>query len=365
MNDTPQRCCRQCGVVVPETTEYFQWIKNGGPGGRGRWDCNCRTCRRANQNARNYLRGVRAAPYDVPLPPPTVRACKKCGEEKPITEEFFRKYAHLPNTLDGTCRNCRRAEGRVYNRESSRRRSQAAQAVAPFGQVLTSLLGEQEKACSQCGQVHPATSEFFPRTALRSGLGARCKACVALRRRKSYIDNREKELFNQRLYNARNGLRVRSAKRAAYRKMRLQSPERAVANWLNYRAKKRGAAGRVSGQELQELRSRQGGSCAYCGRPLYASGTPQVDHVIPLSRSELSPRGDIGNLVWSCGRCNRDKSAKTPEEWMSRWYQVAELAEIAEEVDYRVHAATANRPIRSVGCSCARWAYNARCWKRL
>lgn len=52
---------------------------------------------------------------------------------------------------------------------------------------------------------------------------------------------------------------------------------------------------------------RDGGKCRYCGRP-----ADEVDHVVPIARGGSD---DDSNLVAACGKCNREKHAKTPEEW--------------------------------------------------
>ena len=54
--------------------------------------------------------------------------------------------------------------------------------------------------------------------------------------------------------------------------------------------------------------------CAICGRPIdlhakrYASNSPEVDHIIPISRG--GQPYDIDNLQLVCLRCNRKKGKK-------------------------------------------------------
>jgi 5-methylcytosine-specific restriction endonuclease McrA len=55
---------------------------------------------------------------------------------------------------------------------------------------------------------------------------------------------------------------------------------------------------------------RDGHACVYCGRP----GTGReltIDHVMPRSRGG---RTTWENVVAACGRCNRDKGDRTPDE---------------------------------------------------
>ena len=51
-----------------------------------------------------------------------------------------------------------------------------------------------------------------------------------------------------------------------------------------------------------------GGLCAYCG----ATGSLQWEHIIPKSRGGPD---SIDNMVLSCPKCNREKSARNPIEW--------------------------------------------------
>ncbi len=51
-----------------------------------------------------------------------------------------------------------------------------------------------------------------------------------------------------------------------------------------------------------------GGHCAYCG----TTGALQWEHIIPKSRGGPDT---IDNMVLSCPKCNREKSARNPIEW--------------------------------------------------
>ena len=55
---------------------------------------------------------------------------------------------------------------------------------------------------------------------------------------------------------------------------------------------------------------RDGGKCQYCGRA-FPKNELTIDHVIPRSHGGTS-RWD--NVVCSCGRCNRKKGGRTPEQ---------------------------------------------------
>ena len=55
---------------------------------------------------------------------------------------------------------------------------------------------------------------------------------------------------------------------------------------------------------------RDGGHCQYCGKT-FARQELTIDHVVPKSKGGTST---WENVVCSCGKCNRKKGGRTPEE---------------------------------------------------
>lgn len=76
------------------------------------------------------------------------------------------------------------------------------------------------------------------------------------------------------------------------------------------RAREHSSFGEYTYTQVARLYIAQGRTCAYCQRP--ASGLPEPEHVIPLSRGG---RNDTRNLVAACHLCNADKGDMTPSEW--------------------------------------------------
>lgn len=112
-----------------------------------------------------------------------------------------------------------------------------------------------------------------------------------------------------------------------------KNPYSTAAGNHNARARRAGIKGRVTAAELQALRESQGNCCYYCARELTEARNPQADHIIPITRLELNPTGDISNFMWACGRCNQFKNNKTNEEWTPRWYEIPELLLAEEELE--------------------------------
>jgi len=77
----------------------------------------------------------------------------------------------------------------------------------------------------------------------------------------------------------------------------------------------RGKAQYSVGQVLQwRTYRRDGYACVYCGRYGGEDGvTLTIDHVMPV---ELGGSDAVTNLVTACRRCNHDKGAQHPREWL-------------------------------------------------
>jgi 5-methylcytosine-specific restriction endonuclease McrA len=64
--------------------------------------------------------------------------------------------------------------------------------------------------------------------------------------------------------------------------------------------------------QLSEKYISQDGCCHWCGVKVGLKF--EIDHVIPISRGG---HDTIENIVISCGKCNRSKGDKLPEEWQN------------------------------------------------
>lgn len=67
----------------------------------------------------------------------------------------------------------------------------------------------------------------------------------------------------------------------------------------------------IPGAVQQEVLSRQGRVCTYCGD---TGGPFDFDHILPVSRGGPN---DASNLTLACATCNRSKGAKTLMEWVT------------------------------------------------
>lgn len=205
------------------------------------------------------------------------------------------------------------------------------------------------KICSSCQRDLPIES-FNKDKSKKDGKSGRCRECNKARSAQWYAENKEtalaqrKERFannrdmeiqqmrewrlantdrkkaSDEAWRAANADRVKRnalewsrrnresvyARTAAYKK---ENPQRVIEWNHRRRALQRGSGVRLVTQvDLERLKIRYGGRCAYCG----GSGKMTIDHVIPLSRGGAH---SIGNLLPACGFCNFSKGSKLLIEW--------------------------------------------------
>jgi 5-methylcytosine-specific restriction endonuclease McrA len=94
------------------------------------------------------------------------------------------------------------------------------------------------------------------------------------------------------------------------------NPEKNAVNSRNYTGRKRGI-GTHTLAEVTTLLEQQRHKCAnpFCRADLRMI-KKHLDHIIPLSRTELFPSNELPNLQWLCQSCNDSKHTKTMDEFI-------------------------------------------------
>jgi len=202
------------------------------------------------------------------------------------------------------------------------------------------------KTCTNCGEVLPATTEFFPRRAdSKDGLRGHCVNCVQQKRRLRYAreqeqakeysrqwyrdnseqhfkvhrewvtNNRNKYLKYQREYYQSHKEHNKTGRKKYQRQWRKKNPEKLQAQYRRRRARELGARGSHTADDIQRQYCYQKGKCWWCG---CAVGNDfHIDHLVPLSRGGSDAPE---NLVISCPTCNLSKGNKMPHEWIGRLF---------------------------------------------
>lgn len=181
------------------------------------------------------------------------------------------------------------------------------------------------RVCSKCGQLFPATAEYFNRVPANPiGLNTQCKNCTREANRKYqrelFASIREGEL--SRLTPEKRAVREREIeasreKREQRRQERISDPEAfdsQLAYNQNERAESCGAEGRITAADIRAIRKAQTDKsgrliCWRCHLPI--EDVPDLDHFIPLL---LGGKHIPGNLHFMHAICNRRKSWQHPHD---------------------------------------------------
>lgn len=162
------------------------------------------------------------------------------------------------------------------------------------------------KRCSKCCETKEG-ADFNKCKATLDGLHSYCRKCDNEVSRKSHAKNSKARNAIKREWRQNN-----SEKRRSYHQKR--------------RARKLGAGGVTTPDDLKTIYEKQGGRCAYCRVEL--NGDYHHDHVIPLSRG-----GDNwpSNAACACEKCNLSKNDRLLSEWTPRWYELPKTSDTDNE----------------------------------
>lgn len=126
---------------------------------------------------------------------------------------------------------------------------------------------------------------------------------------RSYQERRNEILKKQSVRNKEHRQRLRNETND----WRRSNPEKVREYRTRRRARKLGAVGNYTREEVHNLLEWQDGKCLYCGINIESNWTE--DHYIPLI---LGGENDIHNIVLCCKSCNSSKQDKLPWLWDQR-----------------------------------------------
>lgn len=180
------------------------------------------------------------------------------------------------------------------------------------------------KRCKQCGEVKPATTEFFaPEKRGIHGVKAVCRECKKLYFRAYNAAHKEVKNAQNREWRAAHRdeqiIKARERYAADPSKSHAQSARwRAVpgnadvarAHTANWRAKQLGLTGEIAAKDIRAAFRRQEGKCLYCGCSV--GSAYHIDHMTALARGG---QNTPDNIAISCPGCNLRKRTKTAHEF--------------------------------------------------
>ena len=259
---------------------------------------------------------------DDSVPQIPLHLCKKCGNEYPVTAEFFYRDKQRKSGFAFYCRTCVAAKRAEFYSDPNNRKKANAQK-----KIYDDAHREQRRAY---------VNQYY----------ADNKERIAVRVRQYQIDNPEKTRERQRQY-ALNNPEVIRAKSARYRERHRESerakgreynarnrdkrteynrqwlannPDRVTHYHGKRRALKHNSYNNFTLDDRKYALEYWGGCCAVCGRPAGLWHTIAMDHWLALTRGgDTVPQ----NMLPLChdkkggqASCNNVKNGRLASEWL-------------------------------------------------
>lgn len=189
--------------------------------------------------------------------------------------------------------------------------------------MLTAVTEATSVTCPKCSRTLPHTLEFFG--PVKGYLRRVCRECNSSRVKAWHDAHPQQRKQHKRKWVKANLDRLR----AQAKRYRRERPDITRAIGLRYyyshlderkaahqneRARRAGAYGTITAEDILALFAEQEGKCHYCGAGL-AEHSYTIDHVIPLSRGGTNAPD---NIVLTCAKCNERKGDSLPEEFEAR-----------------------------------------------
>ena len=226
----------------------------------------------------------------------------------------------------------------------------------------TAELPEGHKRCTKCGEIKPATAEYFHRDRTKgSGLRAECKQCMNYHQRCYYKAHTDELKERNRYWRRANPDKKRSGDRRRYKENPEKARQRHRRHYLAHSDKVKEKVSRYNKsnpQKVREISRRRRteklalpysftladeqialeyfhGYCAVCSEPLYDLFGERVlhfDHWIPLSNPQC-PGTIPTNMIPLCNKCNQAKTNCHPQEWLKNRYSKRKAAQIIRRIE--------------------------------
>ena len=195
------------------------------------------------------------------------------------------------------------------------------------------------KTCRNCNTEKPY-EEFHKKSSSPDGYATSCKVCKAAKDKEYREANKEQIAIKKALYRINNKEKISARDKKYYERNKDQIAEKSKeyreANkeaikerkqkyygsekgrmlsrcaWHKRRSRKKSTEdGTITKEALDNLMEVQGHSCFYCNASFSDMPTYLIhlDHYIPLSENGAH---SIGNVVWSCSKCNLNKGSSVP-----------------------------------------------------
>lgn len=226
----------------------------------------------------------------------STKRCNKCDAEKPLSDFYFRENGK-PRGNCIACDKAQKAMHRAANRERLRIKEAERRANEPDkvkAEKRAYYAANREEICRRRREHYKANRELRIRQNRESVL--RNSESVAARRKAHYEANRERYAAWSKAWWKRN-------------------PDKARIYYTRRKARKNGAGGYHTAEDVRNKYAAQNGRCYWCMEELDKSF--HVDHIVPLAKGGSD---NEANICCACPRCNLSKGDKMPWEFSDRLF---------------------------------------------
>ena len=223
------------------------------------------------------------------------KVCTKCGERKPL-DAFHLKTGGRRQTR---CKACRSVDNAAFYKANPEPKKAARRAYYEANHAKVRAKAAADYEANRAERIAAATAHY-----------AKNREAIRQRRRELYPRYAEDRKLRGRAYREANRERLSAYIKAWCKANPDRVRELARASVERRRARKKGAVGSFTADDVQDILKMQRCRCAEC-RKNVRSGF-HVDHIVPLSKGGSNDRR---NLQILCATCNRQKHAKLPHEF--------------------------------------------------
>ena len=186
------------------------------------------------------------------------------------------------------------------------------------------------KICADCKQEKP-DEQFGSDKSRHDGRSVRCKPCNVKRSTGWAKNNKERRKAISEKYRIANAEKCKASVKKSQEKNQAR-----ISKWVeenkekikeykkkwrennkeyhrSSKAKRRGAAGKYTREDIERLYALQFGKCACCRSAMKKDF--HRDHITPIARGGTN---EASNIQLLCPECNRKKGAKDPLEFMQQ-----------------------------------------------
>lgn len=208
------------------------------------------------------------------------KKCKKCGEIKPLTKEFYFIHNKYKNKFRPTCKECLNRRSREIRKERK--------------------MYPGKKKCNVCNR-------WFPKEVYVKGI-KKCPECRRIENRNYYLKNKDRLLASAKRWQSRQPKTYSSD---LYKKRFFQTRARSIIDRLKSKGAKPDYKTREFKKYLASLWRKQKGLCVLSGMKLTRENA-EVDHITPTSKHMDC---SYENIRWVVKTANRAKFDKTDGEF--------------------------------------------------